>query len=113
MLILLLFLFYICIYGGSQDSEQEVFPWRLVVQFFCFSKYLCCNLCLRPLHQPGSISASVADVDLVNKRVRNEQLVEDGTLTFLGIAYISHRFKIVDMLSISAIARYVHEYLSP
>ncbi|XP_020269187.1 molybdenum cofactor sulfurase isoform X2 [Asparagus officinalis] len=54
----------------------------------------------------GTVSASIADVDLVNRRESIEQLLEDGTLPFLSIASIRHGFKIIDSLTISSIARH-------
>ncbi|XP_072962206.1 molybdenum cofactor sulfurase isoform X2 [Typha angustifolia] len=54
----------------------------------------------------GTVSASIADIDFIRRRESIEQVLEDGTLSFLGIASIRHGFKIIDTLSISAIARH-------
>lgn len=54
----------------------------------------------------GTVSASIADIDFVKRRECIEQLLEDGTQSFLTIASIRHGFKIIDTLTISAIARH-------
>ncbi|XP_068654808.1 molybdenum cofactor sulfurase isoform X2 [Aristolochia californica] len=54
----------------------------------------------------GTVAASVADIDFVKRREGIEEWFEDGTLSFLSIASLHHGFKIVNMLSISAISRH-------
>nr|CAD1834558.1 unnamed protein product [Ananas comosus var. bracteatus] len=54
----------------------------------------------------GTVSASIADIDFVRRRESIEQVLEDGTLSFLAIASIRHGFKIVDSLTKSAIVRH-------
>lgn len=60
------------------------------------------------LHNLGTVSASIADIDFVRRRESIEQVLEDGTLSFLAIASIRHGFKIVDSLTKSAIVRCVN-----
>lgn len=55
----------------------------------------------------GTVAASIADIDFVQKRKSIEQVLEDGTISFLSIASLQHGFKIIQMLTTSAIARYV------
>lgn len=57
---------------------------------------------------PGTVSASIADIDFIKRRERIEQVLEDGTLSFLAIASIRHGFNIIDALTVSAISRYVN-----
>ncbi|KAL6603139.1 hypothetical protein ACP70R_043500 [Stipagrostis hirtigluma subsp. patula] len=54
----------------------------------------------------GTVAASIADIDFVQKRKSIEQILEDGTISFLSIASLRHGFKIIDMLTTSAIARH-------
>jgi molybdenum cofactor sulfurtransferase len=51
------------------------------------------------------VAASIADIDFVQKRKSIEQVLEDGTISFLSISSLRYGFKIIDMLTISAIAR--------
>ncbi|MQL77565.1 hypothetical protein Taro_009983 [Colocasia esculenta] len=53
----------------------------------------------------GTVLASIANIDFVKRRECIEQLFEDGTLSFLSIASIRHGFKIINTLTVSAIAR--------
>lgn len=53
----------------------------------------------------GTVAASIADIDFVQKRKSIEQVLEDGTISFLSISSLQYGFKIIDMLTISAIAR--------
>lgn len=55
---------------------------------------------------PGTVSASIADIDFVKKRENIEQLFEDGTVSFLDIASIRHGFRIINRLTMLSIARY-------
>lgn len=55
----------------------------------------------------GTVSASIADVDFIKRRDNIEQVLEDGTISFLAIASIRHGFKIINTLTHSAISRYV------
>lgn len=57
----------------------------------------------------GTVAASIADIDFVQKRKGIEQALEDGTISFLSISSLRYGFKIIDMLTISAIARYISE----
>jgi molybdenum cofactor sulfurtransferase len=41
---------------------------------------------------------SIADADVVRKRDRVEQWLEDGTTSFLGIAALRHGFASIDRL---------------
>ncbi|XP_060967881.1 molybdenum cofactor sulfurase isoform X3 [Cannabis sativa] len=66
----------------------------------------------------GTVAASIADIDFVIRRKGIEELFEDGTVSFLSIASLSHGFKILNSLTISAInqhttslARYVRKVL--
>uniref|UniRef100_M8CED3 Molybdenum cofactor sulfurase n=1 Tax=Aegilops tauschii TaxID=37682 RepID=M8CED3_AEGTA len=52
----------------------------------------------------GTVAASIADIDFVQKRKSIEQVLEDGTISFLSIASLQHGFKIIEMLTTSAIA---------
>lgn len=62
----------------------------------------------------GTVAASIADIDFVQKRKSIEQALEDGTISFLSISSLRHGFKIINMLTISAIARYLSEiYFGP
>ncbi|XP_044962488.1 molybdenum cofactor sulfurase isoform X1 [Hordeum vulgare subsp. vulgare] len=54
----------------------------------------------------GTVAASIADIDFVQKRKSIEQVLEDGTISFLSIASLQHGFKIIEMLTTSAIARH-------
>ncbi|KAF8658689.1 hypothetical protein HU200_059164 [Digitaria exilis] len=54
----------------------------------------------------GTVAASIADIDFVQKRKSIEQVLEDGTISFLSISSLQYGFKIIDMLTISAIARH-------
>ncbi|RLM54917.1 molybdenum cofactor sulfurase [Panicum miliaceum] len=54
----------------------------------------------------GTVAASIADIDFVQKRKSIEQVLEDGTISFLSISSLRYGFKIIDMLTISAIARH-------
>ncbi|XP_048546129.1 molybdenum cofactor sulfurase [Triticum urartu] len=54
----------------------------------------------------GTVAASIADIDFVQKRKNIEQVLEDGTISFLSIASLRHGFKIIEMLTTSAIARH-------
>lgn len=62
---------------------------------------------LKPNNIAGTVAASIADIDFVKTRNGVENLFEDGTLSFLSIATISHGFKILNTLTMSAITRYV------
>ncbi|KAF8412741.1 hypothetical protein HHK36_000710 [Tetracentron sinense] len=62
----------------------------------------------------GTVAASIADIDFVRRRSDIEELFEDGTQSFLSIASIHHGFRIINALSISAIARsQVSSYPNP
>ncbi|XP_021306239.1 molybdenum cofactor sulfurase isoform X2 [Sorghum bicolor] len=54
----------------------------------------------------GTVAASIADIDFVQKRKGIEQALEDGTISFLSISSLQYGFKIIDILTISAIARH-------
>ncbi|CAN6173194.1 unnamed protein product [Urochloa humidicola] len=54
----------------------------------------------------GTVAASIADIDFVQKRNSIEQVLEDGTISFLSISSLRYGFKIIDTLTISAIARH-------
>ncbi|KAF7103953.1 hypothetical protein CFC21_104885 [Triticum aestivum] len=54
----------------------------------------------------GTVAASIADIDFVQKRKSIEQVLEDGTISFLSIASLRHGFKIIEMLTTPAIARH-------
>ncbi|XP_062115811.1 molybdenum cofactor sulfurase isoform X2 [Humulus lupulus] len=51
----------------------------------------------------GTVAAAIADIDFVKRRKGIEELFEDGTVSFLSIATVSHGFKILNSLTISAI----------
>lgn len=53
----------------------------------------------------GTVAASIADIDFVKRRKGVEELFEDGTISFLSIASISHGFKILNSLTTSAITQ--------
>jgi hypothetical protein len=55
----------------------------------------------------GTVAASIADIDFVQRRKCIEQVFEDGTVSFLSISSLRYGFKIIDTLTISAIARYL------
>lgn len=65
------------------------------------------SLCI----SPGTVAASIADIDFVQRRRGIEESFEDGSQSFLSIAAINHGFKIVNTLKITAIARYADGYL--
>ncbi|KAL6873775.1 hypothetical protein ACP4OV_013857 [Aristida adscensionis] len=54
----------------------------------------------------GTVAASIADIDFVQKRKSIEQVLEDGTISFLSISSLRHGFKIIDLLTTNAIARH-------
>ncbi|XP_028801683.1 molybdenum cofactor sulfurase isoform X1 [Neltuma alba] len=54
----------------------------------------------------GTVAASIADIDFIKRREAIEDLFEDGTVSFLGIASIHHGFKILSSLTLSAISRH-------
>ncbi|KMZ64025.1 Molybdenum cofactor sulfurase [Zostera marina] len=60
----------------------------------------------------GTVSASIADIDFVKRRESIEQLLEDGTVSFLSIASIKHGFQIINRLTISAISRHTRSLAS-
>lgn len=65
----------------------------------------------RKLHKKyfggGTVAASVADVDFVQKRQNIEQWLEDGTVPFLGIASLQGGFRNVKKLGIYNIGMHV------
>ncbi|XP_042482522.1 molybdenum cofactor sulfurase isoform X2 [Macadamia integrifolia] len=54
----------------------------------------------------GTVAACIADVDFVRRRKGIEESFEDGTQSFLSIAAIHYGFRIINSLTISAIARH-------
>ncbi|CAN6454395.1 unnamed protein product [Victoria cruziana] len=54
----------------------------------------------------GTVVASISDLDYVKRRKNVEDLFEDGTQSFLGIASLNHGFKLISMLSLSSIERH-------
>ncbi|TVU08500.1 hypothetical protein EJB05_41905 [Eragrostis curvula] len=54
----------------------------------------------------GTVAASIADIDFVRRRKGIEQVLEDGTVSFLSISSLRYGFNIIDTLTISAIARH-------
>ncbi|CAD6335891.1 unnamed protein product [Miscanthus lutarioriparius] len=64
------------------------------------------NLLNKTYFSGGTVAASIADIDFVQKRKGIEQVLEDGTISFLSISSLRYGFKIIDMLTISAIARH-------
>ncbi|KAL5731571.1 molybdenum cofactor sulfurtransferase [Ranunculus cassubicifolius] len=54
----------------------------------------------------GTVAASIADIDFYRSRESIEESFEDGTQSFLNIAAIRHGFKIIETLTVSAIARH-------
>ncbi|XP_062229533.1 molybdenum cofactor sulfurase [Phragmites australis] len=54
----------------------------------------------------GTVAASIADIDFVQRRKSIEQVLEDGTISFLSISSLRYGFKMIDMLTVSAIARH-------
>ncbi|KAJ0975831.1 hypothetical protein J5N97_017796 [Dioscorea zingiberensis] len=54
----------------------------------------------------GTVSASIADIDFIKRRDSIEQLLEDGTVSFLSIASIRHGFRIINTLTPCAIDRH-------
>lgn len=53
----------------------------------------------------GTVAASVADIDFYRRRDGVEEYFEDGTVSFLSIASLRHGFKILNTLTMPAIAR--------
>lgn len=51
----------------------------------------------------GTVAMSIADADMMRKRDRVEQWLEDGTTSFLGIAALRHGFASIDRLQTSNI----------
>ncbi|BAS99067.1 molybdenum cofactor sulfurase [Oryza sativa Japonica Group] len=64
------------------------------------------NLLNKTYFSGGTVAASIADIDFVQKRKNIEQVLEDGTISFLNIASLRHGFKIIEMLTTSAIERH-------
>ncbi|KAL5199302.1 hypothetical protein ABZP36_020505 [Zizania latifolia] len=64
------------------------------------------NLLNKRYFSGGTVAASIADIDFVQRRNSIEQVLEDGTISFLSIASLRHGFKIIDMLTIAAIGRH-------
>lgn len=56
---------------------------------------------------PGTVAASIADIDFIKRREGAEESLEDGSISFLSIASIHHGFHILNTLTMSAISRYV------
>lgn len=54
----------------------------------------------------GTVAASIADIDFVKRREGIEESFEDGTISFLSIAAISHGFKILNTLTMPSILRH-------
>ncbi|KAK1284812.1 Molybdenum cofactor sulfurase [Acorus calamus] len=54
----------------------------------------------------GTVSASIANIDFVKRREGIEELLEDGTQSFLNISSIRHGFNIINTLTTSAIVRH-------
>ncbi|XP_074573005.1 molybdenum cofactor sulfurase isoform X1 [Curcuma longa] len=54
----------------------------------------------------GTVSASIADVDFIKRRENIEQVLEDGTLSFLALTSIHHGFMIINRLTTAAIFRH-------
>ncbi|KAG0579095.1 hypothetical protein KC19_4G072700 [Ceratodon purpureus] len=48
----------------------------------------------------GTVAMSIADADVMRKRDRVEQWLEDGTTSFLGIAALRHGFASIDRLEL-------------
>ncbi|RWR88604.1 molybdenum cofactor sulfurase [Cinnamomum micranthum f. kanehirae] len=63
------------------------------------------ELLRRTYFSGGTVAASIADIDFVQRRRGIEESFEDGSQSFLSIAAINHGFKIVNTLKITAIAR--------
>lgn len=55
----------------------------------------------------GTVAASVADVDFVQKRKNVEQWLEDGTVPFLGIVALQHGFATVNKIGFCNIMMHV------
>uniref|UniRef100_A0A0D9WT42 Molybdenum cofactor sulfurase n=1 Tax=Leersia perrieri TaxID=77586 RepID=A0A0D9WT42_9ORYZ len=64
------------------------------------------NLLNKTYFSGGTVAASIADIDFVQKRKSIEQVLEDGTVSFLSIASLRHGFKMIDTLTTSAIGRH-------
>ncbi|PON58797.1 Glycine dehydrogenase [Trema orientale] len=54
----------------------------------------------------GTVAAAIADIDFIKRRKGVEELFEDGTISFLSIASVSHGFKILNSLTIFAITQH-------
>ncbi|KAF3438269.1 hypothetical protein FNV43_RR21030 [Rhamnella rubrinervis] len=54
----------------------------------------------------GTVAASIADIDFVQRRRTVEELFEDGTTSFLSIASIIHGFKVLNSLTMAAISQH-------
>ncbi|XP_049936458.1 retrovirus-related Pol polyprotein from transposon RE1 isoform X4 [Nymphaea colorata] len=54
----------------------------------------------------GTVVASISDLDYVKRRKNIEDLFEDGTQSFLGIASLRHGFKLINMLSLPSVERH-------
>ena len=74
---------------------------------FANNVFLLYCLCWFMIKFPGTVAASIADIDFVKRRNDIEELFEDGTASFLSIASIRHGFKLLNTITISAISRYV------
>ncbi|CAM6125359.1 unnamed protein product [Calypogeia fissa] len=55
----------------------------------------------------GTVAVALADDDFMQRRSRIEHWLEDGTVSFLGIAALCHGFRVIDRLQMSAINRHV------
>ncbi|XP_024019141.1 molybdenum cofactor sulfurase isoform X1 [Morus notabilis] len=64
------------------------------------------NILKKTYFSGGTVAASIADIDFVKRRKGVEELFEDGTISFLSIASISHGFKVLNSLTASAITQH-------
>lgn len=81
--------------------------------FFVLSLIFAGHLILRHYYTKnisGTVAASIADIDFVKRREGIEELLEDGTSSFLSIASLHHGFRILNTLTSSAISRYVKNW---
>ncbi|KAI3965813.1 hypothetical protein MKX01_010770 [Papaver californicum] len=54
----------------------------------------------------GTVAASIADIDFVRRREGIEESFENGTISFLSLASLHHGFRIINNLTLNAIARH-------
>lgn len=79
---------------------------ELTVRDSCLIPLLCGHCSVIIDRFAGTVSLSIADADVMRKRDRVEQWLEDGTTSFLGIAALRHGFALIDRLQLPNLNMY-------